>query len=159
MTVFLWILAVLLVVAGFAGLILPLLPGAPLLFLGLVAAAWAEDFLHVGAGTLVLLAAMAALTYVVDVAAGALGARRFGASREAMVGAAVGTVVGLLAGFVGVLVGPFIGAAVGELTARRGLRTAGRSGVGATIGLLLAVIGKLGIAFAMLGVFLIARFN
>lgn len=156
--ILLWLLAILLVIAGLAGLILPLLPGAPLLFLGLVAAAWAEDFAHVGLGTLAVLGGLALLTYVVDLGAGALGARRFGASREAMAGAAIGALVGLLAGFVGVLIGPFVGAAIGELTARRGMRDAGRAGVGATIGLVLGVIGKLGIAFAMLGIFAVVRF-
>lgn len=44
----LWILAVILTVTGLAGLLLPMLPGAPLLFLGLLCGAWAEDFRHVG---------------------------------------------------------------------------------------------------------------
>lgn len=44
----LWSLAVLLVLSGIAGMILPALPGSPLLFAGLVCAAWAEDFAYVG---------------------------------------------------------------------------------------------------------------
>ena len=117
-----------------------------------------KDFAYVGTGTLAVLGGLALLTYVVDIGAGALGARRFGASHENHGGAAIGALVGLLAGFVGVLVGPFIGAAIGELTARRGVATPAEPAWG-TIGLLLGVIGKLGIAFAMLGIFAVVRFT
>jgi len=107
--VLLWILAVLLAAAGLAGLVLPALPGAPLLFLGLVCAAWAEDFAKVGWGWLALIGGLAALTYPVDLAAGALGAKRFGASGRAVLGAALGGLVGLFLGLPGILLGPFVG--------------------------------------------------
>jgi uncharacterized protein YqgC (DUF456 family) len=152
-TVLLWVLAAVLVLAGLAGLLLPALPGTPLLFAGLLVAAWAEDFAYVGAGTLALLAALAVLSYGVDFAATALGAKRFGASRRAVIGAALGALVGLFFGLPGILLGPFIGAVIGELTAQRGLSEAGRAGLGATIGLVLGVAGKLAIAVSMLGVF------
>ena len=156
-TVLLWLLATVLVLAGLLGLLLPVLPGAPLVFAGLLVAAWAEDFAYVGTPTLTLLAVLALLTYAVDFAATALGAKRFGASKRAVIGAAVGALVGLLFGLPGILLGPFIGAVIGELTAQRGLGDAGRAGVGATIGLVLGVAGKLAIAFSMLGVFAAAR--
>src|SRR5690606_1187409 len=75
----LWTVAALLVVGGLAGLVLPALPGAPLMFAGFLLAAWIEDFAYVGAGTLTALGVLAALTFVVDFVAGALGARRYGA--------------------------------------------------------------------------------
>ena len=156
-TVLLWVLATVLVLAGLVGLLLPVLPGPPLVFAGLLIAAWAEDFAYVGTGTLTLLAVLALLTYAVDFAATALGAKRFGASKRAVLGAAVGALVGLFFGLPGILLGPFIGAVIGELTAQRGLGDAGRAGVGATIGLALGVAGKLAIAFSMLGVFAAAR--
>lgn len=156
-TVLLFILAALLAVIGIAGLALPAVPGAPLLFAGLVLAAWAEDFQHVGTGTLVVLAALALLTYLVDIAAGAFGVQRFGASSRAMVGAALGAVVGIFFGLVGVVVGPFIGAALGELTVARELRAAGRAGFGATVGLALGTAAKIALAFAMLGIFAFVR--
>jgi uncharacterized protein YqgC (DUF456 family) len=156
-TILLWLLATVLVLAGLLGLLLPVLPGAPLVFAGLLVAAWAEDFAYVGTRTLTLLAVLALLTYAVDFAATALGAKRFGASKRAVLGAAVGALVGLFFGLPGILLGPFIGAVIGELTAQRGLGDAGRAGVGATIGLVLGVAGKLAIAFSMLGVFAAAR--
>jgi len=148
----------LLVVAGLAGLLLPFLPGAPLLFGGFLLLAWAEGFQHVGAGTLVVLGVLALLTYAADLLAGALGAQRFGASRRAVAGAALGALVGLLFGLAGVLLGPFLGAVAGELLERRSLAAAGRSGVGATLGLVLGTAAKLALGFAMLGVFALARF-
>jgi hypothetical protein len=156
-TVLLWVLAAILVVAGLVGLLLPVLPGPPLLFAGLLVAAWAEDFAYVGAWTLTALAALALLTYAVDFAATALGAKRFGASKRAVIGAALGAVVGLFFGLPGILLGPFIGAVIGELTAQRGLGEASRAGVGATLGLVLGVAAKLALAFSMLGLFALVR--
>ncbi|MGH7832607.1 MAG: DUF456 domain-containing protein [Candidatus Binatia bacterium] len=157
-SVLLWILAIGLVVIGMAGLVLPGIPGAPLVFAGLVVAAWAEDFKFVGWGALSVIGVLALLTYVVDFAAVALGAKRFGASKRAVVGAVVGGIVGLVFGIPGILIGPFAGAVIGELSARPDLQAATRAGVGATIGLALGVAAKLALAFSMLGVFAISRF-
>jgi uncharacterized protein YqgC (DUF456 family) len=150
---------VLLVAAGFAGLLLPALPGAPLMFLGLVVIAWAEDFTYVGAVTLGVLAALALLTYAIDVLAGLLGAKRFGASPRAMFGAGVGAVVGIFFGLPGVVLGPLIGAFIGQLSSVPDLVAAGRAGVGAALGLVLGVALKIAVAFTMVGIFLLARFT
>ena len=154
----LWALAAVLVLVGLAGLVLPAVPGSPLLFAGLVAAAWAEDFMYVGAGTLVALGVMALLTYGVDFAATAFGAKRFGATRRGIIGAAIGALLGLFLGVLGVLIGPFVGAVIGELSTRRDLFAAGRAGVGATIGLAIGAAAKLALGIAMIGVFVVVRF-
>ncbi|HEX9444395.1 MAG TPA: DUF456 family protein [Candidatus Binatia bacterium] len=155
----LWIFAVVLILFGLAGLVLPAVPGAPVLFAGLLIAAWADHFAYVGWRTLALLAVLALLTYAVDFAATAFGAKRFGASRRAVAGAAIGALAGIFFGFIGVLIGPFIGAVIGELSARRGLEDAARAGLGATIGMVVGVAAKLALAFAMLGIYAIARFT
>lgn len=157
-SILLAVLAVLLVVLGLVGLVLPAVPGAPLLFVGLVVAAWADGFAYVGAWTLALLAFLALMTYVVDIGAGAFGAKRFGASPRAMIGAVIGAVIGLFFGLIGVLVGPFVGACLGELSVRPHLGSAGRAGVGATIGLVIGAAAKIALAFSMLGVYAVARF-
>ncbi len=156
-TVLLWVVAGLLVLAGLAGLLLPALPGGPLLLAGLVMAAWIEDFAYVGWGTLSVLAALTLLTYVADFFAGALGARRYGASPRAVAGATAGALFGLFLGLPGVLFGPFIGAVVGEISARRSLGEAGRAGIGATLGLVLGVAARLALAVSMLAVFALVR--
>ena len=109
-TITLWVAAVVLMILGLAGLVLPALPGAPMLFAGLVLAAWAEGFAYVGGYTLVFLGLLAVLTYAVDFLAGAFGAKRFGASKRGAFGALLGAVVGIFFGLPGVLLGPFVGA-------------------------------------------------
>jgi hypothetical protein len=156
-TILLWLLAAILLVLGLAGLVLPAVPGAPLVFAGLFVAAWAEDFSYVGTGTLILLGLLALLTYPVDFLATALGAKRFGASPRAAFGAALGAVVGLFFGLPGILLGPFVGAVIAELSARPSLIQAARSGAGATLGLVLGVAMKMALAFAMIGVFVLVR--
>lgn len=154
----LWALAALLVLAGLAGLFLPALPGAVLLFGGLALAAWIENFAHVGWGTLTVLGLLALLTYPADLLASAFGAKRYGASPRAITGAVVGAGVGIFFGLVGVLLGPFVGAVIGEFSTQRHLGRAGRAGLGATLGLVIGVAAKLALALAMLGVFAVVRF-
>ena len=154
----LWLLlASVLVLVGLAGIVLPALPGVALIFTGLVVAAWAEGFQYVGAKTLAVLGVLTALAWGLDLAAGAIGARRFGASRQAIIGAGIGAVVGLFFAVPGMLLGPFVGAVVGELLARRDLGQAGRAGIGAWIGLVLGVAAKLALSISMIAIFLFAR--
>lgn len=155
----LWFLAALLVAAGAAGTVLPAVPGAPLVFAGLLLAAWIDGFQKVGWLPLTLIGVLAALSFVVDMVATALGAKRLGASKTAVVGAALGTLVGLFFGIPGLLLGPFLGAVAGELMVKRDWQQAGRVGVGAWLGFLLGSVAKLTLVFAMLGVFAVAYFS
>jgi uncharacterized protein YqgC (DUF456 family) len=154
--VWLWLVAALLVVVGFAGTILPGLPGVPLVFLGLVLGAAADGFARVGWPTLLVAAVLTLAAIAVDFAAAALGAKRVGASGWALVGAAVGSIVGLAFGVPGLLLGPFLGAGAGEWLARRDLKRAGTVGFATWLGLLVAGVAKIAIVFAMLGLFALA---
>jgi len=154
----LWILAGLLMVAGILGIVLPALPGVPLLFAGLLLAAWVDGFRYVGIGTMVFIGVLGLLSFGADFLAGLAGVKRFGGSKRAIAGAALGGAVGIFFGFPGILLGPFAGAVIGELTLRRDVKQAGKAGVGATIGFLVGTALKLGLAFSMLGIFLLARF-
>lgn len=153
----LWILGALLAVTGFSGLLLPIVPGAPLLFLGLLFGAWAENFQFVGTWTLLALAGMTALTYVVEFAASIFGVKKFGGSRQAMAGAVAGGLVGMFLGIPGILLGPFVGAVLGELSLQRSLDQASRAGIGTVVGLAIGVAGKLAIGIAMIGLFILIR--
>lgn len=150
-------LAALLVIVGLVGVVLPALPGLPLVFAGMLVAAWAGGFEQVGIPILVVLGLLTMVSFAIDFWATAHGAKRVGASRKALVGAVLGTFAGL---FVfppfGLFVGPFAGALIGELLHRRDLGNAARVGFGTWVGVLLAVVLKLGLAFAMLGVFALA---
>ena len=158
MSILLWVTAAVLVAIGLAGILLPALPGTILIFGGLLLAAWADGFTRVGIGTLVLIGVLAAASYTVDFVAGALGVKRMGASPRAMAGAALGTLLGLPLGFPGLIFGPFVGAVIGELSAHRDLRRAGRAGMAAWIGFVAGAVVKVGIAFAMVAIFLAALF-
>ena len=147
-----------LVAVGLAGVVVPALPGVPLVFAGLLLAAASDGFARVGVFTLVVLALLTVLSLVVDIAATALGARKMGASKWALLGSTLGLLAGLFFGLPGLLIGPFAGAVVAELVTRHDWKQAGRSGLGAWIGFLLGAIGKLVIAFAMLAIFLAAWF-
>jgi hypothetical protein len=155
--ILLWLLAALLIVLGFAGLILPALPGIPLVFAGLVLLAWAENFVHVGWITLTVLGVLALLSYGVDLLAAAFGAKRFGASPRAVIGAALGAFIGIFFGLPGILLGPFVGAVIGEVSGRASLMAATHAGVGATLGLLFGALLKIALAFTMVGVFVVDR--
>ena len=135
---------------------LPALPGAPLVFLGLLLAAWIDGFQRVGWLALTLLGVLTLLSLGVDLLATSLGAQRAGASRQAILGAALGTVVGLFFGLPGILAGPFLGAVAGEYLARRDVAQAGRAGLGTWLGLVLGAAAKLALAFTMLALFLTA---
>jgi uncharacterized protein YqgC (DUF456 family) len=154
-----YVAAAALILAGLAGTILPALPGLPLMFVGMLLAAWVDHFQRISPWTVALLAVLTVLSIVVDIAATAMGAKRVGASKLAMFGAALGTLVGgIFFSIPGLVLGPFAGAVAGELIHGRELRHASKIGVGTWIGLALGTALKLALAFAMLGIFALALF-
>jgi len=155
-TTLLWLAVVVLIGAGLAGTILPALPGTALVLAGIVLGAWIDDFVHVGGTTLAVVTVLAVLSWVLDYVAGLLGAKRAGASRLALWGAALGTVVGLFMGLVGVLFMPLVGAAIGEFMARRDHEQALKVGVATWLGIMAGLLAKVVIACMMVGIFVAA---
>ncbi|RPE81796.1 DUF456 domain-containing protein [Vulcaniibacterium tengchongense] len=151
-----YLIAAILILLGIAGTVLPALPGLPLVFAGMLLAAWAGDFQQVGGWTLLGLGLLTLLSLGVDFLATALGAKRVGASRLALAGAVLGTFAGLFFGPVGLFAGPFVGALAGELVHSRQIRLAAKVGLGTWLGIVLGTVLKLGLAFAMLGLFALA---
>ena len=156
--IMLWAAVVVLVLVGVAGIILPALPGVPFVFIGLLLAAYIDNFDLVGWPTLTILGVLTLLATAADFLATSFGAKRVGASRKAIWGAAVGTFIGIFFGIPGLFLGPFIGAAVGEYSSRQDLAQAGKVGVGTWVGLLLGVAMKIALTFTMLGVFVAGYF-
>ena len=152
----LYILSLLLVMAGFVGILLPALPGVPLIFAGMLLAAWAGGFHTIGVFTVIVLGLLTVLALGIDFAAGLLGARRVGASRLALMGAALGTLAGVFLGIPGLIVGPFAGALIGEWLYGRNLAQASRVGIGTWLGMAFGALVKLVVSFVMLGVFVLA---
>lgn len=154
----LYLLATLLVLVGIAGVALPALPGIPLVFLGLLLAAWADGFVHVGWPTLLVLALLTVLSFVVDILATVVGAKRVGASRKALWGTFVGSIAGLFFMPLGLFLGPLVGALLGEYWHTRELGRSTRVGLATWLGILLGLALKLALVVAMLGLFAFAWF-
>ena len=153
-----WIVATLLVVGGLVGTILPAMPGVPMVFAGLLLAAWITDFEPAGVGTIAVLGILTALAWLLDFLAAAMGAKQLGASPRAFWGAMFGAIVGIFFGLPGIILGPFLGAVIAELSGGRGMADAGRAGMGAWIGTVVGAAAKLAIAFTMVGFFIIRQF-
>ena len=134
-----FVLAGLLVLAGLAGSILPALPGVPLVFGGLLLAAWADDFQRVSWVVLVILGLMTVLSL-------------------AIVGAMVGTLGGFILGLPGLIFGPFVGAVTGEMLTHGEMQRATRAGFATWVGLVFGTLTKLALVFTMLGIFAFAWF-
>jgi uncharacterized protein YqgC (DUF456 family) len=156
MSAALWVAAIALILIGVAGTILPAIPGVPLVFAGILLAAWIDDFARIPVWLVVVLGALTAIAWTVDYFAAMAGARRVGASRLAIVGAAIGTLAGIFTGLWGLVFMPLIGAAAGEYVAQRDLRRAGKVGIATWVGLLVGTAVKVAIVFAMIGVFVAA---
>ncbi len=156
MTTALWVLAIALIVGGLVGVIIPLLPGVTMVYLGLLCAAWAEDFTQVGWMPLTFLGVLTLISYGIDFYTTSVGAKKVGASPLAIVGAAVGAVVGIFFSFVGLLIAPFIGAFIGEYISRRDIKQSARAGAGTWLGIVIGIAMKVALVFTMLGIFVLS---
>jgi len=150
----LWVSSVALIVVGLVGTVLPALPGTLFVLGGIVLGAWIDDFTRVGWVIVTLASVLALLAWVLDYVAGLLGAKKAGASRQAIVGAALGTVAGIFMGLIGVLFMPLVGAALGEFIARNDHQRALKVGVATWLGIMAGLVSKVVIAFMMVGLFI-----
>lgn len=156
MEIALYVLGALSLAAGLAGLVLPVLPGAPLLLVGVVLLAWGGNFTAIGWGTIAAAAVITGLMLAVDWVAGVLGAKAFGASRWAMWGALAGALVGLFFGIPGIIFGPAIGAVAFELWKDPDLPRAAKAGTGVLVGFLLGTAVKVTLGVVLVGLVLLA---
>ncbi len=153
-----WTLAIGLMLVGLAGTVLPALPGVVLVLAGAILGAWIDDFSKVPVWVVVVLAVLAVLAWVTEYVATVLGAKKAGASKLALIGAALGTVIGIFMGLVGVLFMPLVGAAIGQYLSVKDTRNAAKVGLATWVGLLVGTAIKVALVFAMLGVFWVAYF-
>ena len=151
-------IAAVLVLVGIAGTFLPLLPGVPFVFAGMALAAYVDNFVRVGKPVVIVLGLLTIFALLIDFLAASLGAKRAGASRFAIWGAAIGALVGIFLGPFGLLFGSFAGAVAGELLSSRNAEHATRVGFSAWLGLIVGTLFKLALTFAMVGIFVTAWF-
>jgi len=145
------VLAVILFIIGVLGTILPALPGATMIWLGMLVYGFFVDFqnlpwtFYVGQGLAVV------LIFLVDYLAGIWGVKRYGGSKEAVWGSVLGGLVGVFVlGPFGLIFGPFIGAVAGELFRKSSLNKALEVGIGTIIGFLGGSFIKLAIEAVMI---------
>lgn len=146
-------LALLVMLAGLIGSILPAIPGIPLI---LVAAVGHRLYFHqasINDFILIVLVVLTVISVLFDFLAGMFGANKFGATWRGALGAVIGGIVGLFFGPPGIILGPFIGATLFELLGDRELEKALKAGLGATIGLIAGIIGKFAIGVIMILLF------
>jgi len=151
-----WTLTIILMLVGLVGTVVPLLPGPTIILAAAVVhhyALGAEK--SVGWWTLGGLVLLTVGSYVVDFVSGALGAKKFGATRWGAIGGILGAIVGIFFGLPGIFLGPLIGVLAGELLGGKGLLPAGRSTWGTFLGTTAGMVLKLMIAAMMIGWFLV----
>ena len=149
----LWIGVLLLVLVGLLGAFLPVIPGIPLVFAGLLLGAWLDDFARVTTTSMIIIGLLAIAGFLVDLVASVFTVKSVRASRQAIIGTLLGGVIGIVGGVPGLILGTIIGAVVGEIMARQGLGQATKVGVAAGLGFILAVALKLAIALVMIAIF------
>jgi uncharacterized protein YqgC (DUF456 family) len=152
----LYLLGALALLAGLAGVALPGLPGAPLMVAGVALLAWAGHFATIGWPTVIAAAVIGLVMMAVDFIAGALGARAFGGSKWALLGASLGFLVGLFLGLPGILLGPAVGAIALEYAKDPNFERALKAGGGVFVGFLAGTVAKIALAFVLVGVVLLA---
>lgn len=165
MDTFLAIMALLLALIGLAGCILPVLPGTPICYVGLLLISWTE-YSTIENSTLVMFLIVTVAVSLADYLLPAWLSRRFGGSTRGAWGATIGMIVGLFCGPMGLVLGPFVGAVLGEMTVNRDdMNKAIKVGFGAflsfivgtglkmiaSIAMLVAIVGDMGGLFASWG--------
>lgn len=154
MSILIILAIIILIVAGLIGIFFPVLPGAPLILAGIFIYAFWDRFTHISGWTVGILVALTIFITVVDYIAQIIGAKRYNASRLALICAGFGIIFGFIIGNIwGFIFGPFIGAFIGEMIDSQDLRKAFRSGTGVMIGFLAGTLVKFIVALVMVGIF------
>lgn len=147
-----------LVVIGALGVLLPALPGVPVLFGGLWMLAWLDGYEKISVFTMSIIGALALVAWLVDIFGSYITAKKFGASKQALWGVVIGAIVGIFAGVVGLIIGPIIGGMIGEWMAHQDKTRATTVGLAAGLGFMLAFVVKIVLVIVMLVVFAYAYY-
>ena len=158
-SVVLCIVAGLLLLLGFLGTFVPVLPGAPLAWAGLLAAYFSE-YTDISILCLIITAVIAVVVSVVDNIFPIAMTKKFGGSKYATTGATIGLIIGFFTGPWGIILGPVLGALVGEWINKEG-REEGvfKAAFGAFMGFLLGTGLKMITVLAFIWIFVISFFR
>jgi hypothetical protein len=142
------VLGILFMIIGIIGCLVPVLPGPPLSFLGLI-------FLHLtrfgqfSSSILIILGSISVIVTILDYIVPVWGTKKFGGSKYGTKGATVGLIVGFFLGPLGIVLGPFIGAFIGEMIFKDDMSYAFKAGFGSLLGFLTGIGLKLAASFVM----------
>ena len=136
------------ILLGIIGCLVPVLPGPPLSYLGIITIHLSR-FAQFSGTVLITLGIIALVVTILDYIVPVWGTKKFGGSKYGIRGATVGLVIGLFLGPAGIIIGPFIGAFVGEMIFKDDLRYAVRAGFGSLLGFLTGIGLKLAASFIM----------
>jgi hypothetical protein len=142
------ILGIIFMIIGIIGCLVPVLPGPPISFLGII-------FLHLTkfgqftSATLITFAIVTVIVTVLDYIVPIWGTKRFGGSKYGTRGATVGLIIGFFLGPLGIVLGPLIGAFAGEMIFKDDLSYAFKAGFGSLLGFLTGIGLKLAASFVM----------
>lgn len=142
-------------VVGLAGCVLPMLPGTPLVFIGIYVYAWLTGFTIISRNLIIFFLILTVISVVIEYISSSIGSKKFGASKLGFIGAFVGAIVGIFFVPWGLILGPLLGALIGELITGKEIKKALRSGTGAVIGFFGGTFLKIVISFAMIAFFTI----
>jgi len=152
-------LAIILMLVGVAGTVLPALPGVLLIFLTVAAYGWYEGFQTISAHYLIILAGLTLLSMLVHYLSAVWGARHYGSGKYGTWGAIIGMILGIfIFPPLGIFIGAFLGAMLGEYITCSEWKKAARAGIGTIIGLFSGMAFNLLLALAMFISFLIVVF-
>ena len=159
LSIVLCIAAGVLLVVGFIGNFVPVLPGAPLAWAGLLAAYFSQ-YNSISILCLVITAVIAVFVSIADNFLPVTMTKKFGGSKYATSGATIGLIIGFFTGPWGIIFGPFLGALVGEFINKEG-RSEGvfKAAFGAFMGFLLGTGLKMITVLAFIWIFVISFFR
>lgn len=127
---------------GIFGAVLPILPGLPICYLGLLCLHWSNK-VEFGTNFLIFWAIIVLLVTLLDYFTPIWGTKRFGGSQRGVWGCSIGMVVGMFFSPLGIILAPFLGAVIGELTLGYDFKKALKAGFGAFLGFFTGIIAKL----------------
>ena len=154
MDIFLVIISALFIVSGLFGSVLPIIPGPPLSWLGLLILHLTKA-VQMSSTLLVITAVIAIIIFIMDYMIPAMGAKKFGGSKSGMIGTTIGLIVGLLSPIPGgIIIGPFLGAFIGEMLNKNNSKTAFKAAIGSFLGFLASTFIKFIVSVIYLGIYI-----
>jgi uncharacterized protein len=142
------VIGAIIMVLGIIGCLVPVLPGPPLNFIGLLLLHFTR-FGHFTTLTLIIFASIAVVVTILDYLVPMWGTSKFGGSKYGTRGAAIGLIIGFFLGPLGIIIGPLLGAFTGEMIFKDDFRYAMKAGFGSLVGFLTGVGLKLAASFIM----------